>query len=178
MSSASAPVPRNGIGVRRPVDLGREGAEPLLVGHGLAGEGHAQQGPSVEAVVEGDDAAAPGGVAGHLDRVLDGLGAGVHEEGALLVVAGGQLVEPLAHLDVPEVRRDLEAGVGEGLDLLGTAAATRGALLPTLVTEIPDARSIRRLPSTSSTIPPPARATKTGSVVPTPAGTAAWRRSP
>jgi len=58
-----------------------------------------------------------------------------------------------------------------------TAATTRGALLPTLVTEIPDAMSISRLPSTSSMIPPAARATNTPRVVPTPAGTAAWRRS-
>src|ERR1700688_2067075 len=58
-----------------------------------------------------------------------------------------------------------------------TAATTRGALLPTLVTEMPDARSIRRFPSTSSMIPPPARATNTPRVVPTPAGTAAPRRA-
>ena len=123
------------------------------------------------------DAAAARGVAGHLHGVLDGLGSRVHEEGALLVVARRELVEALAHLDVAEVRRDLEARVGEALDLFGTAATTRGALLPTLVTEIPEARSISRLPSTSSTIPPPARATNTPSVVPTPAGIAAARRS-
>ena len=75
-----------GVGVRGPVHLGCEGTEPLLVGHGLAREAHPQQRASVEAVVEGDDAAAPGGVAGHLHGVLDGLGPGVHEERALLVV--------------------------------------------------------------------------------------------
>src|ERR1700688_4976119 len=57
-----------------------------------------------------------------------------------------------------------------------TAATTRGALLPRLVTEMPDARSIRRFPSTSSMIPPPARATNTPRVVATPAGTAATSR--
>jgi hypothetical protein len=35
---------------------------------------------------------------------------------------------------------------------------TRGAALPIVVTAMPDPRSISRLPSTSSTMPPPARA--------------------
>src|SRR6185369_15026842 len=57
-----------------------------------------------------------------------------------------------------------------------TASTTRGALLPTVVTAIPEPRSIRWLPSTSITIPPPARAANTGMVVPTPGGTAACLR--
>ena len=40
-----------------------------------------------------------------------------------------------------------------------TRETTSGALLPTPVTAIPLARSIRLLPSTSTTTPPPAAAT-------------------
>src|SRR5215207_2654425 len=58
-----------------------------------------------------------------------------------------------------------------------TAATTRGAALPTLTTAMPEPRSMSELPSTSTTTPPPARSTKTGSVPPTPADTAAVRRS-
>src|SRR3954468_6233826 len=58
-----------------------------------------------------------------------------------------------------------------------TAATTRGAALPTLTTAIPAPRSMRELPSTSTTTPPPARSTKTGRVVPTPADTVAARRA-
>src|SRR5450756_133789 len=53
-----------------------------------------------------------------------------------------------------------------------TADTTRGAELPTVVTAIPEPRSIRWLPSTSTRMPPPARSTYTGSPVPTPAETA------
>ena len=38
-----------------------------------------------------------------------------------------------------------------------TASTTRGALLPTVVTAMPEPRSISELPSTSTTTPPPAR---------------------
>src|SRR5208283_4031158 len=57
------------------------------------------------------------------------------------------------------------------------AWTTAGALLPTLVTEIPDPKSMSRLPSTSSMIPASARVTNTGRVVPTPWGTAAALRA-
>ncbi|CAG7609869.1 exported hypothetical protein [Actinacidiphila bryophytorum] len=50
---------------------------------------------------------------------------------------------------------------------------TIGALLPTEVTAMPEPKSISRFPSTSSTTPPPARRTYTGSVTPTPSATAA-----
>src|SRR4051812_21932322 len=58
-----------------------------------------------------------------------------------------------------------------------TAATTRGAALPTLTTAMPDPRSISELPSTSTSTPPPARSTNTGSVVLTPADTVAARRA-
>jgi hypothetical protein len=58
-----------------------------------------------------------------------------------------------------------------------TAATTAGAALPTEVTAMPEPKSISELPSTSTSTPPPARSTKTGSAVPTPGGTAAVRRA-
>ncbi len=54
---------------------------------------------------------------------------------------------------------------------------TASALLPTDVTAMPEPKSISRLPSTSSTMPPPARATNTGRVTPTPSATAADLRA-
>ncbi len=58
-----------------------------------------------------------------------------------------------------------------------TASTTAGCACPTLLTAMPAPRSISRLPSTSSTMPPDADATKIGKVVATPSGTAALRRS-
>ena len=57
------------------------------------------------------------------------------------------------------------------------ASTTAGCAWPTFTTAMPAPRSISRLPSTSSTMPPCARWTKIGRVVPTPAGTARVRRS-
>ncbi len=58
-----------------------------------------------------------------------------------------------------------------------TARTTCGAALPTLVTAIPEPRSMSELPSTSTRTPPPARSMNTGKAFPTPADTAAWRRA-
>src|SRR5687768_4982557 len=58
-----------------------------------------------------------------------------------------------------------------------TRVTTASAALPTLTTAMPAPRSISELPSTSTITPPPARSTKTGSVVPTPRATAAPRRA-
>ena len=57
-----------------------------------------------------------------------------------------------------------------------TASTTRGDELPMVVTAMPDPRSMNRLPSTSSRMPPPARAANTGMVLPTPRDTAATLR--
>lgn len=57
-----------------------------------------------------------------------------------------------------------------------TASTTRGAELPMVVTAMPEPRSMSRLPSTSSTMPPPARATNTGTDTLTACDTAAARR--
>ncbi len=54
---------------------------------------------------------------------------------------------------------------------------TASAEAPTEVTAMPEPKSIRRLPSTSSMIPPPARAVNTGSTEPTPRATAPVRRA-
>ena len=48
---------------------------------------------------------------------------------------------------------------------------------PTLVTAMPEPRSIRELPSTSTTTPPSASAAYTGTLEPTPAATVARRRA-
>src|SRR3954447_17291206 len=58
-----------------------------------------------------------------------------------------------------------------------TRATTEGAALPTVVTAMPDPRSIRVLPSVSRITPPPAASTKTGSVVPTPSATYSFFRA-
>ena len=58
-----------------------------------------------------------------------------------------------------------------------TADTTRGDALPIVVTAMPEPRSMSRLPSTSSTIPPNARAAYTGIVLPMPRATAALLRS-
>src|SRR4051812_15819011 len=58
-----------------------------------------------------------------------------------------------------------------------TASTTAGAALPTLTTAMPEPRSISELPSTSTSTPPPARSTNSGTVVPTADETAAVRRA-
>ena len=104
---------------RRAVDLGGERAEAVLVRHVLRRHRHRQVGAAVVGVVEHAHRVAAGRDPGDLDGVLDGLGAGVEQRALLGVVARGQLGEGLAHLDVAGVRRDHEAGVGEGRDLVG-----------------------------------------------------------
>ena len=58
-----------------------------------------------------------------------------------------------------------------------TASTTAGALLPTVVTAMPEPRSMNELPSTSTTTPPPAPAAYTGMMLPTALDTAAERRA-
>ena len=167
-----------GVGHRRAVDLAGERPEAVLVGHVLGRHRHREVGPAVVGVVEDRHRVAAGRHAGDLDGVLDRLGAGVEERGLLGVLARGQLGELLADVDVAVVRRDHEAGVGEGGDLLLHPATRRtGAALPTETTAMPEPRSISELPSTSTITPPPAATTKTGSVVPTPSATCAFLRS-
>ena len=58
-----------------------------------------------------------------------------------------------------------------------TRLTTSSALLPTEVTAMPEPKSISELPSTSTTIPPPAAVTKTGSTWLSPRATLRCRRS-
>src|SRR5262245_49613213 len=58
-----------------------------------------------------------------------------------------------------------------------TRETTEGAALPTVVTAMPEPRSIRVLPSVSRTTPPPAASTNTGSVLPTPSATYCFLRA-
>ena len=77
-------------------------------------------------VVEHDDGRTPGVGAGDLHGVLDGLGPGGEQRGALLVVAGGQPVQRLGHADDAVVLGDHEAGVGEPRRLVGHGAGHLG----------------------------------------------------
>ena len=102
----------------RAVDLGRERAEAPLV-RLLVRHRHRQQRPPVERVLEDDHARPAGRGARDLDRVLDGLGSGVQEEGLLVGAdAGRELGQPAADLDVRLVDPDHEALVQVRVDLL------------------------------------------------------------
>src|SRR6478609_6578889 len=57
------------------------------------------------------------------------------------------------------------------------ASTTFGCALPSDVTAMPEPRSMRELPSASTTTPPPAATASTGTVCPTPAATAAALRA-
>ena len=107
------------IAHRHPVHLGRERTEVALVRHALGRHRHRQVGAPVVGVIERDDRVASRRQPGDLDRVLDGLGARIEQHGALLEVAGGDLVELLGDGHVALVRRHHEAGVREVRRLLG-----------------------------------------------------------
>ena len=174
-SGAARPAQR--VGHRRPVDLGGEGAEAVLVRHVLRGQPHRQVRAAVVAVLEGDDRLPAGEGPRDLHGVLDGFGAGVEQRAPLLVVTGGELGERLADRDVLLVGRDHEAGVGEVRDLLLDPATTAGARCRRVVTAMPEPKSMRWLPSTSTRIPPPARSMYAGRPTPIPADTAAVLRA-
>ena len=102
IGAAEAVVVR--VGARRVVDVAGERAEARAVRHGLEVHGHREVGAAVVRVVEHGDAAAAGVLAGDLDAVLDGFGAGVDQHGLLRVVAGGVLGEQLGDAHVLLVR--------------------------------------------------------------------------
>src|ERR1044072_3694365 len=58
-----------------------------------------------------------------------------------------------------------------------TRATTDGAALPTVVTAMPEPRSISVLPSVSRMTPPPAASTNTGRGLPTPSATGCFLRA-
>ena len=72
----------------------------------------------MEGVLETNDGGALGVGAGNLDRVLDGLRAGVHKDGFLGEVAGSQCVESFRDGDVAFVGSDGEAEMQVFLELL------------------------------------------------------------
>ena len=72
----------------------------------------------MERAFEGDDALALRVQPRELDRVLDGLRAGVEEGSALLAADRDERAEPLGELHVALVGDDGEVGVEEALDLL------------------------------------------------------------
>ena len=67
------------VAVARVVDAAHERLVVAAVVHGGVGEGHGEVGAAVEGALEGDDAGPARDLLGQLDRVLDGLGAGVGE---------------------------------------------------------------------------------------------------
>ena len=84
---------------RRVEDLGRERSESRLVRRDLAGQRHGHERAAVEAAAERNDAGAPRVRTRDLDRVLDRLGAGRHEDGLLRRWPRRQLVQLLGKLD-------------------------------------------------------------------------------
>ena len=125
--------PAQRIGIRRPVHLAGEGAEPGLVRDLLGGHRHGQQAAPVEGVLEDHHVRAAGGRPGDLHGVLHGLGTGGEQGRTLRVGAGGEPVETLGDVDIPLVSGHQEAGVTEpgGLllhpgDDLGGAGADAG----------------------------------------------------
>jgi len=91
------------------VDLGEEGADPLLIGPYLAGKAEGQHGTAVEGPLKGDDRRTLGVGTGDLNGVLYGLGAAVEQDGLLGEVAGGYFVQPFRQLKVGFIEGDHEA---------------------------------------------------------------------
>ena len=85
----------------------------MLVGHRLGGQCHRQVGPAVICVIERHHGRFACVRPGDLDRVLDRFRAGVEQRRPLLARAGREPVELFGDRDVPLVRCDHEAGVGE-----------------------------------------------------------------
>ncbi len=109
------------------VGVGHEGDPPGGVGvgapHAQAGEAHAEVGAPAQAVLQGQQLAAPGGHPGQEDRSLVGLAAAVAEE-ALLQPARGDPGQPLrqfhhrlGQVDVADVLQGLHLVADPGGDL-------------------------------------------------------------
>ena len=94
------------------------------------------------------------------------------------MVAGGELVEASQTSTYPSYGVTIKHVCVNFATWSVTVRHNRGALLPTVVTAIPEPRSMSELPSTSRRTPPPAAATNTGRVVPTPSATCAVRIQP
>ena len=88
------------VRVRDAKHIAHEGRESCLVGRHLARQRQREQRPAVEAVLETQDARAPGRVPRDFDRVLDRFGAAVDEERFLRKSAWRQSGEPLGERHV------------------------------------------------------------------------------
>jgi hypothetical protein len=97
--------------------VGREGAETRLVRIHLAGQRERHERAPVKAAAEGDHSRPAGGGARDLDRVLDRLGPGRHQQGLVRARSRGERVQPLAQGDVRLIAGDLETGVGDAVEL-------------------------------------------------------------
>src|SRR2546423_2404127 len=106
------------IGVGNAVDIAGEGLETCFVRMRFAGQGHGQQGASVERVFKANDRGALGVGAGDFDGVLDGFRAGVQDDGFLGNFAWSEGVQFFRESDVALVGSDREAEVQVFFELL------------------------------------------------------------
>ena len=93
------------------MDFAGKGLEAAFVRMDLAGEREREQRAAVKTILEADDRGPLGVAARDLDRVLDGLGAAVDQEGFLRKVPGNQRVEPFGQANIALVGSDVKAGV-------------------------------------------------------------------
>src|SRR5258708_14404435 len=84
----------------------------------LAGESERHHGAALEGIFEGDDARTLGVSACDFHGVLDSFGTTVDKEGFLWKLARSEFVHALGQADVAFVRRDLDAGVKEAVELV------------------------------------------------------------
>ena len=106
-------------------------------------------------VVEGDDAVLAGVVPGHLDGVLDRFGAGVEQGAPAWGWSPG-----VASLSFSQTATYSSYGLTmkqvwvKSAICFDTASMIRRLPLPTVVTAMPDPKSISWLPSASTRMPP------------------------
>ena len=102
---------------RQVMDRPRQSAQAVLVGLDLAVEVERREGAAVKAVIEGDHSLAAGGGAGHLERVLGGLGPAVGQHAGERIGDRHEGVERLSDLQVAAMRQGVEGRVHEPVDL-------------------------------------------------------------
>ena len=105
------------IGIWCIVDFRNERPEVLLVRRDLAGQRGAKHGAAVKPEREAHDGRAAGCLARDLHRVLDGFGAGRHQQRLLFEIAGRERVHALRDRDVSLVKADLDRRMRELLEL-------------------------------------------------------------
>src|SRR5262249_38923783 len=100
------------------VDLRLRRAQPLLVREKFSKEGHRHRRAAVKCPRESNHAGPPGCRASNLDRVLGRLGARGEQSRLGCPRHWRERVQPLGQFDVAVIERDLEASMGEPLQLL------------------------------------------------------------